>query len=105
MSQDSISSDQIAAIKIDESQAAQIYANFCRVTSTPEEVVLDLGLNLNSLAGGSAPQNVSIQQRIILTPFTAKRLASLLVATVQRYEQTFGFVETDVRKRANKEQR
>ena len=73
------------------------YANFCRVSSTPEELVLDLGLNPNPFATG--PTTINVSQRIILNHFTAKRLLQALSMALQRHEQAFGVLETDVRKR------
>lgn len=74
-----------------------LYANLCRVSSTPEEVILDLALNPNPTGNGH--QRLRIGQRVILNHYTAKRLAALLTATVQRHEQAFGRLETDIRKR------
>ena len=42
---------------------------------------------------------VPVSQRVILNHITAKRLLGLLSATLQRHEQAFGVVETDVRRR------
>ena len=75
-----------------------LYANLCRVSSTPEEVILDLALNPNPVGQGG-PMTLKVSQRVILNHYTAKRLAALLMATVQRHEQAFGVLETDVRKR------
>ncbi len=91
-----------ATVQIDESNAAACYANFCRVSSTPEELVLDLGLNANPF--GAATTKVSISQRIILNHYTAKRLLSALSMALQRHEQAFGVLETDVRKRVKQTQ-
>lgn len=88
---------QQPTIQLDDSHVEAIYANLCRVSSTPEEVILDLALNPNPVGGQSA--TIRVSQRVILNHFTAKRLAALLGATVQRHEQTFGVLETDVRKR------
>lgn len=88
---------QTIAIELDDTQVEAIYANLCRVASTPEEVILDLGLNPNPL--GTPPARLKISQRVVLSHFTAKRLAALLTAAVQRHEQNFGFLETDIRKR------
>ncbi len=77
------------------------YANFCRVMSTPEELVLDLGLNPQPYATG--PQTVNVSQRIILNHYTAKRLLSALSMALQRHEQAFGVLETDVRKRVRQQ--
>lgn len=84
-------------VDLDDSNVVAVYANLCRVASTPEEVILDLALNTNPMGGSS--EKIRITQRVILNHFTAKRLAALLTATVQRHEQVFGVLETDVRKR------
>jgi len=84
-------------VEIDDSGVEAIYANMCRVSSTPEEVILDLALNPNPV--GTPPDKIRISQRVILNHFTAKRLVSLLASAVQRHEATFGVLETDVRKR------
>ncbi len=73
------------------------YANFCRVSSTPEELILDLGLNPTPYATGKV--EVKVTQRIILNHYTATRLWSALSMALQRHEQAFGVLETDVRKR------
>ena len=91
------SGQQRAQLQIDDSQAVSCYANFCRVTGTPEEVILDLGLN--SQPFGVPTQPVKVSQRLIVSYYTAKRLLAALSMTVQRHEQAFGVLETDVRKR------
>ncbi len=89
-------------IELDDSGVDGLYSNLCRVSSTPEEVILDLALNPNPM--GAPVQKVRVSQRVILNHFTAKRLAALLTATVQRHEQVFGRLETDIRKRVQNEQ-
>lgn len=89
-----------ARVELDESQVAALYANVCRVASTPEEVILDLALDPNPLQDG--PRTVRVAQRVILNHYTAKRLIALLAAVVERHEQAFGNLETDVRKRLRK---
>ena len=84
-------------VTVDDSNVVAGYSNFCRVSSSPEELILDLGLNPQPYATG--PVTVSVQQRIILNHFTAKRLLSALSMALQRHEQAFGVLETDIRKR------
>ena len=84
-------------VTVDESHIAGTYANFCRVTGTPEELIVDFGLNKQ--VGGNSPETIQLTQRIIVNFFTAKRLAAALVMAVQRHEQAFGMLETDVQKR------
>lgn len=88
---------QTQEVIVDDSGANAGYANFCRVSSTPEELILDLGLNPTPYATGKV--DVKVNQRIILNHFTAKRLWSALSMALQRHEQAFGVLETDVRKR------
>lgn len=88
---------QTQQVTVDDSHVNAGYANFCRVSSSPEELILDLGLNPQPYATGNVTVNVN--QRIILNHFTAKRLLSALSMALQRHEQAFGVLETDVRKR------
>ena len=88
---------QQQTIEIDDSQLVAGYANFCRVSSTPEELILDLGLNPNPYAQGKL--TIKASQRIIMNHYTAKRLLHALNAALQRHEQAFGVLEIDVRKR------
>ena len=85
---------------VDDSSVNAGYANFCRVSSTPEELILDLGLNPNPYATGEV--TVPVGQRIIMNHFTAKRLLSALSMALQRHEQAFGVLETDVRRRVRR---
>jgi hypothetical protein len=88
---------QQQTLSVDDTAATAGYANFCRVSSTPEELILDLGLNPNPYAQGNVTVHVS--QRIIMNHFTGKRLLSALGMALQRHEQAFGVLETDVRRR------
>lgn len=82
---------------VDDSSAAASYANFCRVLSTAEELILDLGLNPNPPNGNS--MIVKVSQRIIMNHFTAKRLMTTLAMAIQQHEQAFGPLELNVNKR------
>lgn len=88
---------QTQEVTVTDAGANAGYANFCRVSSTPEELILDLGLNPTPYATGKV--EVKVTQRIILNHYTAKRLWSALSMALQRHEQAFGILETDVRKR------
>jgi hypothetical protein len=84
-------------LEVSDEGAMACYTNFCRVTSAPEEVIIDFGLNATPLGG--APQGLKINQRIVMNYYNAKRLLQALHHTVQRYEATFGTLETDIQKR------
>jgi hypothetical protein len=84
-------------VQIDDSKAMALYANFCRVTGTPEELIIDFGLNPQPFGVPTEP--IPVTQRIITNFFTAKRMLHALQLTIQRHEATFGVLETDVQKR------
>src|SRR5271165_4293647 len=86
-------------VVVDDSSTLPSYSNFCRVTATPEEVILDFGLNTQPFATGR--QDVKANQRIVMNVYTTKRLLMAIGATIQRHKQTFGPNELDVRRRAS----
>ena len=90
---------QQTEVVVDDTGTLPSYSNFCRVTATPEEVILDFGLNPQPFAPGR--QDVKANQRIVMNFYTAKRLLTALGMTIQRHEGTFGSIELDVRRRAN----
>jgi hypothetical protein len=84
-------------VPVDDTSAVCAYANFCRVTGTPEELIVDFGLNSQPL--GAPPEKLVITQRIVVNYYTAKRLLGALTMSVQRHEAAFGVLETDVQRR------
>jgi hypothetical protein len=88
---------QPAQIEVDDTHAIAAYANFCRVTGTPEELIIDFGLNEHPFGAQAHP--IRITQRIITNFYTAKRLLHVLNMTIQRHEAAFGVLETDVQRR------
>ncbi len=90
---------QQVQVKVDDSEALCCYSNFCRVTGSPEELIIDFGLNPQPTG---IPENpIKVSQRIVVNFYTAKRLLAALSMSVQRHEQVFGVLETDVSKRVN----
>ena len=85
---------QGARIKWDDSAMKSSYANVCNVTSTREEVVMLFGINQ---AWNRGQQEVTIQltDRIIISPYAAKRLVALLDGVVQEYEKRFGTLSVE----------
>ena len=84
-------------IKVDDSKAQTLYTNFCRVTGTPEEVIIDFGLNSQPV--GNVTEPIMITQRIVTNFYTAKRILNALAMSVQRHEAAFGVLETNIQKR------
>ena len=86
-----------AQLQVDDAKVIACYANFCRVTGTPEELIIDFGLNPQPV--GVPTQPIPVTQRIITNFYTAKRMLYALQLTVQRHESTFGVLEIDVQRR------
>jgi len=84
-------------IRWDDSNMRSAYANVCNVASTREEVVLLFGMNQ---AWNAQQKEVTVQltDRIVLSPYAAKRLATLLGNTVREYESRFGALDIEGRR-------
>jgi hypothetical protein len=81
----------------DASEISTVYTNFCRVSVTPEELVLDFGLNTQMVPTGT--ETVKLSHRIVMNFFTAKRLLGALMNVVLAQETSFGALELDFQKR------
>ncbi|HYX67217.1 MAG TPA: DUF3467 domain-containing protein [Burkholderiales bacterium] len=81
----------IAATKIkwDDSSMKSSYANVCNVSSTREEVVVLFGMN-QAWNRGQKEVTVELNNRIVISPYAAKRLSLLLGNVVREYESRFG---------------
>jgi hypothetical protein len=86
-----------AGTPADERSMALTYTNFFRVTGTPEELIIDFGLNTQQESDGSG--QVKLSNRMVMSFYTAKRLRNALQWSVTRYEDNFGEIETDYKKR------
>src|SRR3954454_4442257 len=96
---------QTVQIPVDAAGLLAAYANFFRVTGTPEELVLDFGLNTQQMTPAGSPEAVRLNQRLVMSFYTAKRLLNALQWAVSRYEGNFGVLETDFQKRLRAQQR
>jgi Protein of unknown function (DUF3467) len=76
-------------VKWDDSNMKTSYANVCNAMSTREEVVLMFGVN-QAWHAGQKELTVQLTDRIILSPYAAKRLSVLLGNVVKQHEQHFG---------------
>ena len=76
-------------IKWDDTNMKSAYANVCNVSSTREEVVMLFGVN-QAWNRGQKEVTIQLTDRIIVSPFAAKRLSMLLGAVVKEYENRFG---------------
>ena len=91
---------QQVQVSVREDKATNIYSNMSRVAMGPqaEEVILDLGMMMHDQQRPEA-LTMDISARVVMSVFAAKKLALMLSQALQRYEQQFGPVELDIRKR------
>lgn len=79
-------------VKWDDSDMKTSYANVCNVGSTREEVTLLFGTH-QAWNTQQKEVNVKLSDRVILSPYAAKRLAILIGNVVSEYEKRFGALE------------
>jgi len=84
-------------VQVSDTDANSDYANFCRISGTPEELLIDFGLNPQPVGPQTVP--IVVTQRVVTSWHTAKRLLGALQMSVARHEAIFGVLETDVQRR------
>lgn len=87
----------------DYSSLSTVYTNFCRVSVTPEELVLDFGLNTQLTPTPGEP--IKLSHRVVMNFYTAKRLMNALIGVVSQHENAYGALELDFQKRVRGGQR
>jgi len=93
---------QPVQVQVDDVGVTCSYANFCRVTGSPEELIVDFALNPQPMGVPNNP--IKIDERIVMNFYTAKRLLAALQMSIQRHEAVFGVLETNIQKRINPQQ-
>jgi hypothetical protein len=88
-----LKSGAVPKVTWDDTQMRTSYANVCNVAGTREEVALLFGTNQTGL--NAQEVSVRLSDRVILSPFAAKRLAALLNNVVAEYEKRFGSLSMD----------
>jgi hypothetical protein len=93
------SSDRPAAeggirVRWDDANMRSQYSNVCNVTGTREEIVLLFGINQS---WNSAQKELVVQllEKVILSPFAAKRLNLLLTRVLREYESRYGQLQIE----------
>lgn len=81
----------------DAAALSTVYTNFCRVNVTPEELVLDFGLNPTLTPSPSEP--IKLTHRVVMNFYTAKRLLNALYGVVTQHENAYGVLELDFQRR------
>ena len=66
------------------------FANVVNIQSTREQVDLFFGTNQTWNAGDETTLTIELSNRMILSPFAAKRLSLALNGVLREYEQRYG---------------
>lgn len=84
-------------VLVDEKEMRTSYANAYRIHTAEQEAIIDFGLNMpNPNVKPGDPQQIllRINDRMVLSYVTAKRLSLSLAALVKRFEDKFGEIPT-----------
>ena len=76
-------------LRLDDAAMKSSYANFANVTSTREETTMIFGM-LQNWSSGQSEIPVQLSERIVMSPFVARRLSKMLNSVLQNYEARFG---------------
>jgi hypothetical protein len=74
----------------DDGKMVTTFANVVNVLATREEVTLLFGMNQTWNVAESKELTVQLSNRIVLTPYAAKRLLTLLTVRMREYEAQIG---------------
>jgi hypothetical protein len=87
-------------VQLREDKAHVVYSNVCRLFGGPnaEELIIDFAITTPAPDRADV-MNMDVNARVIMNYYAAKRLALSLSQAVQRYEQQFGTIEIDPRRR------
>lgn len=86
-----------ARVQWDDSKMDTTYANVANAASTREEVALLFGTNTSWNISAGQPVKIELTNRIILSPFAAKRFLLLLGNVIDEYETRFGKLDVESR--------
>jgi hypothetical protein len=78
----------------DDANMRSLYSNVCNVTGTREEIVLLFGVH-QAWHSGVKEVTVQLQERVILSPYAAKRMNLLLTRVLREYESRYGTLQID----------
>lgn len=100
---DAIGSGVVPKVRWDDSNLRTTFANVVNGSSTREEVSIFFGTNQTWNLSEETELKVNLSDRIILTPFAAKRLWVLLGAILKAYEGRFGSLDLEDQKPSKKQ--
>lgn len=82
-----------AQLRWDDTKMSTHFANVVNIQSTREQVDLFFGTNQTWNAGNENVLSIELSNRLILSPFAAKRLSIALNGVLREYEQRYGALD------------
>jgi len=83
---------QQVKVRWENASIPSVYSNVCNVAGTREEIVLLFGMN-QAFNAAENEMTIQLSNRIVISPFVAKRLALLLNNVVADYESKYGALD------------
>jgi hypothetical protein len=84
-----------AQLSWDDRKMATTFANVVNIQSTREQVDLFFGTNQTWNAANDKTLTIELSNRLILSPFAAKRLSVALNGVMREYETRYGRLDVE----------
>lgn len=84
-----------AQLRWDDSKMATNFANVVNIQSTREQVDLFFGTNQTWNVANEKTLSIELSNRLILSPFAAKRLSVALAGVIREYEARYGALDVE----------
>ena len=82
-----------ANLQWDDSKMVTSFANVVNIQSTREQVDLFFGTNQTWNASADGKLSIELSNRVIVTPYAAKRLSLALNGVLREYESRYGVLD------------
>lgn len=84
-----------AKVEWNDDQMQTTFANVVNIQGTKEQVELFFGTNRTWNVTAGELVKVDLTNRLILTPYAAKRLSNILIGVLREYEARHGVLKLD----------
>lgn len=88
-------SSRQAQLRWDDRKMATSFANVVNIQSTREQVDLFFGTNQTWNIANEKTLSIELSNRLILSPFAAKRLSVALAGVMREYEARYGALDVE----------
>lgn len=89
------SGNRRSSVEWNDEQMQTNFANVVNIQGTKEQVELFFGVNRTWNVNADEPVKVDLTNRLILTPYAAKRMCKILTGVLREYEARHGALKID----------